>query len=101
MKTSNTKQGTRQRLIAEMADLLQRKGYHGFGLNEILSQAQASEGCSLLSFPKGKTELAIEAIKSAVMKGHYCRLEFPATPNHRKKRLSCFCISFRQKWAAV
>ena len=52
MNTSNTKQGTRQRLIAEMADLLQRKGFHGFGLNETLSQAQAPKGVLYYHFPK-------------------------------------------------
>lgn len=66
MKTENTKEGTRQRLIRGMAELLQCKGFHGFGLNEVLRLAQASKGVLYYHFPKGKTELAIEAIKETV-----------------------------------
>ncbi|MCC6132310.1 MAG: TetR/AcrR family transcriptional regulator, partial [Acidobacteria bacterium] len=32
---------TRDRLIAAMSDALQRRGYHGVGLSELLVEAQA------------------------------------------------------------
>lgn len=53
-------------MIIGMEDLLQRKGFHGFRLNEVLSLAQAPKGVLYYHFPKGKTELAIGAIRSAV-----------------------------------
>ncbi|MBB6342190.1 TetR/AcrR family transcriptional repressor of lmrAB and yxaGH operons [Pseudomonas fluvialis] len=54
---------TRDKLIAAMADALQRKGLHGVGLNELLSQAQAPKGSLYHHFPGGKTELAVAAIE--------------------------------------
>jgi TetR/AcrR family transcriptional repressor of lmrAB and yxaGH operons len=57
---------TRTRLIAAMADALQRRGLHGVGLNEILSDAQAPKGVLYHHFPGGKTELAIAAIRAIV-----------------------------------
>ena len=66
MKSDHVKMDTRKRLIAAMADLLQRKGLHGFGLSEVLAQAQAPKGVLYHHFPGGKVELAIVAIQSAV-----------------------------------
>lgn len=60
----NTKNPTtRDRLVAAMADTLQRKGLHGAGLNELLIQAQAPKGSLYHHFPGGKTELAEAAIE--------------------------------------
>lgn len=58
--------GTRQRLIAAMADLLQRKGLHGIGLSDVLAKAQAPKGVLYHHFPGGKVELAIAAIQHAI-----------------------------------
>ena len=54
---------TRDKLIAAMADTLQRKGLHGAGLNELLAQAQAPKGSLYHHFPGGKNELAVAAIE--------------------------------------
>jgi TetR/AcrR family transcriptional repressor of lmrAB and yxaGH operons len=58
--------GTRARLVAAMADALQRRGLHGIGLTELLAQAQAPKGVLYHHFPGGKTELAVAAINSTV-----------------------------------
>lgn len=54
---------TRDKLVAAMADTLQRKGLHGAGLNELLAQAQAPKGSLYHHFPGGKNELAVAAIE--------------------------------------
>ena len=48
---------TRERLIAAMSDLLERRGFHGVGLSELLAQAQAPKGVLYHHFPGGKTAL--------------------------------------------
>ncbi len=53
---------TRDRLIAAMTDALQRRGYHGSGLTELLAAAQAPKGVLYHHFPGGKTELAVAAV---------------------------------------
>lgn len=58
--------GTRERLIAAMADALRRRGLHGIGLTELLQQAGAPKGVLYHHFPGGKTELAIAAIDDVV-----------------------------------
>lgn len=63
-KAPNT--GTRDRLIAAMTDALRRRGLHGIGLTELLTQAGAPKGVLYHHFPGGKTELAIAAIDHVV-----------------------------------
>jgi TetR/AcrR family transcriptional repressor of lmrAB and yxaGH operons len=58
--------GTRERLIAAMADALRRRGLHGIGLTELLAQAGAPKGVLYHHFPGGKTELAVAAIDHVV-----------------------------------
>ena len=58
--------GTRDRLIAAMSDLLQRRGLHGIGLSDVLAQARAPKGVLYHHFPGGKVELAVAAIQAAV-----------------------------------
>jgi TetR/AcrR family transcriptional repressor of lmrAB and yxaGH operons len=58
--------GTRERLIAAMTDALRRRGLHGIGLTELLSQAGAPKGVLYHHFPGGKTELAVAAIDDVV-----------------------------------
>lgn len=57
---------TRDRLIAAMAAALQRRGYHGIGLNELLAEAQAPKGVLYHHFPGGKAALAVAAIEATV-----------------------------------
>lgn len=57
---------SRDRLIAAMADALQRRGLHGVGVSELLGQAQSPKGVLYHHFPGGKVELAMAAIDSVV-----------------------------------
>jgi TetR/AcrR family transcriptional repressor of lmrAB and yxaGH operons len=57
---------TRTRLIAAMVDAMQRRGYHGSGLTELLAAARAPKGVLYHHFPGGKTELAVAAVESTV-----------------------------------
>jgi TetR/AcrR family transcriptional repressor of lmrAB and yxaGH operons len=62
----STTSTSRDRLIAAMADALQRKGLHGVGVSELLSQAASPKGVLYHHFPGGKTELAVAAIDRMV-----------------------------------
>jgi len=53
---------TRLRMITTAAKLMQRQGYHGTGLNQILAEAQAPKGSMYFHFPGGKDQLAAAAI---------------------------------------
>ncbi len=66
MSASEEPQGTRARLVAAMADSLQRRGFHGVGIAELLEQAAAPKGVLYHHFPGGKTELAVAAIQAGV-----------------------------------
>lgn len=63
---SDPRGDTRSRLIAAMSDALQRRGYHGIGLNELLAAAEAPKGVLYHHFPGGKTALAVAAIEASV-----------------------------------
>ena len=67
-ETSSPTPGTRDRLIAAMLDALRTRGYHGVGLAELLTAAQAPKGVLYHHFPGGKAELAARAIDSVVAK---------------------------------
>lgn len=54
--------GTRERLVAVAADLLQMRGYAGVGVAEILEAGGATKGSMYFHFPGGKEELAVEAL---------------------------------------
>lgn len=58
--------GTRERLIDAMQDALRHKGYHGVGLKELLTTANAPKGVLYHHFPGGKAELAVASIESVV-----------------------------------
>jgi TetR/AcrR family transcriptional repressor of lmrAB and yxaGH operons len=58
---------TRDRLIAAMRDALQRKGFHGVGLSELLANANAPKGVLYHHFPGGKAELAVVTINAIVV----------------------------------
>ena len=52
---------TKDRLIRAAADLFRRSGYHGVGLSELLSAADAPKGSLYHHFPNGKSDLAVAA----------------------------------------
>ena len=56
---------TRRRMIVTTSKLLERQGFHGTGLNQILEEANAPKGSMYFHFPGGKTQLAAEAIAAA------------------------------------
>jgi TetR/AcrR family transcriptional regulator, lmrAB and yxaGH operons repressor len=56
---------TRGKLVATTASLLQRQGYHGTGLNQIIADSGAPRGSLYFYFPGGKEELACAALADA------------------------------------
>jgi len=58
-------EGTRARVIAATADLLETQGYHATGLNQILQQSATQKGSLYHHFPGGKEALAAEALEAA------------------------------------
>jgi len=56
---------TRRRMIVTTSKLLERQGFHGTGLNQILEEANAPKGSMYFHFPGGKAQLAAEAIAAA------------------------------------
>ena len=56
---------SRDRLLDTAVDLLQRQGYHGTGLNELLERSGAPRGSLYHYFPGGKEQIGAEAIGRA------------------------------------
>ncbi len=56
---------TRERMIVTTAKLLQRQGYFGTGLNQIVAESHAPKGSLYFHFPGGKDELVVEAINAS------------------------------------
>jgi TetR/AcrR family transcriptional repressor of lmrAB and yxaGH operons len=56
------KSNSREKLIEATAALLQKQGYFGTGLNEIVKESGAPKGSLYFHFPGGKEELAAEAL---------------------------------------
>ena len=54
---------TRDKLIAVAADLMERKGFFGLGINELLKTSGIPKGSLYHHFPGGKVALVEEAIK--------------------------------------
>lgn len=52
---------TKDRLIRAAAHLFRSRGYHGVGLNDLLSEAAAPKGSLYHHFPNGKADLALAA----------------------------------------
>ena len=52
-------------MIEAMRTLLQRHGYSGTGLNDVVRASGAPKGSLYYYFPDGKEQLAIEAIRAA------------------------------------
>ncbi len=58
-------EATRQKMIEATGRLLQKRGYHGTGLNQIIAESGAPKGSLYFHFPKGKEELACAALAQA------------------------------------
>jgi len=56
---------TRERFLSTAAELFQRQGYSGTGLAEITTQSGAPKGSLYHHFPRGKEQLAEEALELA------------------------------------
>ncbi len=56
---------SRARVIAAAANLLQRRGYNGTGISEILKASATPKGSLYFHFPGGKEELTIAALKES------------------------------------
>ncbi|NKZ08632.1 TetR/AcrR family transcriptional regulator [Actinomadura latina] len=53
---------TRERILRTAAELFQRQGYHGTGLNQVLAESGAPKGSLYFHFPEGKEQLASESV---------------------------------------
>ncbi|HTM22584.1 MAG TPA: TetR/AcrR family transcriptional regulator [Kofleriaceae bacterium] len=56
---------TRARMLQATAELLQKQGYHGTGLAQILEASGAPRGSLYFHFPGGKEELACAALDAS------------------------------------
>lgn len=61
----SNKISTRENFIETASRLFETKGYYATGLNEILKESGSPKGSLYYHFPKGKEELALEAINLA------------------------------------
>lgn len=57
---------TRERMLDTTASLLQRRGFHGTSLNEILAASGAPRGSLYYHFPRGKEQIVLEATERGV-----------------------------------
>ena len=58
---------TKMRVLAAAAGLLDERGYHGTGINQILARAGAPRGSLYFHFPGGKDEIVVAAIAAAAL----------------------------------
>ena len=58
---------TKMRIVAAAAGLLDERGYHGTGINQILTRAGAPRGSLYFHFPGGKDEIMAAAIAAAAL----------------------------------
>ena len=61
----SNKVNTKEKFIETACRLFEIKGYNATGLNEILAESGAPKGSLYYHFPKGKEQLALEAINLA------------------------------------
>jgi TetR/AcrR family transcriptional repressor of lmrAB and yxaGH operons len=54
---------SREKIVAAAGALMEKRGYHGTGLNEIIQVSQAPRGSLYYYFPEGKEELAAAAVE--------------------------------------
>ena len=53
---------TREQILQTTCDLLEKQGYHGTGLNEIVKESGAPKGSLYYYFPEGKEQITAEAV---------------------------------------
>ncbi|WP_018682597.1 TetR/AcrR family transcriptional regulator [Actinokineospora enzanensis] len=56
---------TRDRTLRAAAELLRTRGYHGTGVNQVLSAGGLPRGSLYFHFPEGKDQLVAEAVELA------------------------------------
>ena len=56
---------TRERIVQTTSELLQKKGYYGTGLNQILKDSGAPRGSLYFHFPEGKDQLVSTALQTS------------------------------------
>jgi TetR/AcrR family transcriptional repressor of lmrAB and yxaGH operons len=52
----------REQILHTTCDLLEKQGYHGTGLNEIVKESGAPKGSLYYYFPQGKEQITAEAV---------------------------------------
>lgn len=52
----------REQILQTTCDLLEKQGYHGTGLNEIVRESGAPKGSLYYYFPEGKEQITAEAV---------------------------------------
>ena len=52
----------REHILQTTCDLMEKQGYHGTGLNEIVKESGAPKGSLYHYFPEGKEQIASEAV---------------------------------------
>jgi TetR/AcrR family transcriptional regulator, lmrAB and yxaGH operons repressor len=55
----------REKILKTASELMEKQGYHGTGMNEIIQKSGAPKGSLYYYFPDGKEQLASEAILQA------------------------------------
>lgn len=60
-----TRTGARDRLVTATITLLRERGVHGTGVAEVLERSGTARGSLYQHFPGGKTDLVVEATRSA------------------------------------
>ncbi|MFZ6028592.1 MAG: TetR/AcrR family transcriptional regulator [Chloroflexota bacterium] len=53
---------TREHILQTTCDLMEKQGYYGTGLNEIIKESGAPKGSLYHYFPEGKEQIASEAV---------------------------------------
>lgn len=82
---------TRERILSATAVLLQRQGYSGTGVKQIVAEAEAPFSSLYHFFPEGKDQLGAEAIRvSGAMFGRLVEDVFDAAPDLVTGVRDCF-----------
>src|SRR5258708_24208650 len=87
---------SRTRMLETTAKLLQLRGYHGTGLNEILAESGAPRGSLYFHFPGGKDQLVLEATRLSVERITRRRREVLATAETPAAALRTFAEGMAQ-----
>ncbi len=75
----------RDNILKTTCDLLEKQGYHGTGLNEIIRESGAPKGSLYYYFPEGKEQITAEAVlQSGQATSSRIRHGLEATPDAAK-----------------